>query len=72
MTKIVRFPRATKNVKSVFDTALAKAHEQGWDKVIIIGEGKKMGHWITSQMRDHIGVGMIERAKKEMMDDTCS
>lgn len=66
-SKIVRFPNcpkhATKHVKSIFESMTKKAEQQGWNKIIIIGKGRKSGSWHFSAMDDETALGMLEKVK---------
>lgn len=68
-SKTLKFPRQSGSVKSTFESALRKAKEQKWTKVIIIGTGKEQGHWFRSRMSDHAMLGMLEEIKYLMNKD---
>lgn len=64
-----RIPKHTDSVDSVFKKAMAKAFRQEWDRVVIIGQGKRSGHWMHSRMKDEDVIGMIEIAKNCILKD---
>lgn len=72
-SKIVRFPncpkRATRQVKSIFESMQKKAQKQGWNKVIILGKGKTEGSWYLSAMDDETALGMLEKLKLLLAKD---
>lgn len=59
----INFPRSTYSVKGAIRRAQAKALEQSWSKIIIIGEGSAKRGVIHSSMLDSTKFGLIEIAK---------
>ena len=69
-TKIVKLPQATSKVHGTLKRAMREAQEKGWDKVIIIGQGKDdSGSWRHSSMSDLVALGMLEKVKHSMLTD---
>jgi RNase P protein component len=56
-------PKMRRRIQAAMRRAYAKAIEQNWDNVIIIGQGKQEGSWQYSPMLDHEVIGMIEQTK---------
>lgn len=77
MPKIVKdapiafLPKPSRPVQKSFDYAQKKARDQNWDRVIIIGCGPGGAHVNRSSKwgrYDEDALGMIELAKKKIMD----
>lgn len=66
-TKVVKLPSATGSVEATFRRAMKKAKEQGWKRVVIIGEGDEIGHNFNSCIGQDTVVGMIERMKHAIL-----
>ena len=67
--KVVKLRRASRGVIRILEDALCEARDRGYDRVIIIGESKdgRVG-WSYSRMRVAHAVGMLEIAKKSMLE----
>jgi hypothetical protein len=69
--KTIKFPSVKNGVEKAFQRSLAKAREQKWTKVIIIGQsahGHSMAH---SVMTDYTAIGMLELAKVRITEELC-
>jgi hypothetical protein len=64
-------PKLRRNIRSTILRAIDHAIEQDWDSIIIIGQGKEQGGWNFSPMLDTKLVGMLEIAKKHILEDEC-
>ncbi len=67
--KIVKLPRATGSVKDALRRATIKAQKQGWNRIVIIGEGTEGGSTIHSRMSSYIAIALCEIAKQESVRD---
>lgn len=65
--KVVRLRARSRSVQSKLDMAMRISKEQGWTKVLIIGEGRGGGHFIKSCMHDYTAIGMAEQLKHELI-----
>lgn len=63
-TKVVKFPRSTKSVEQTIRTALSTANEQGWNKIVISGQGKDLGGGLYSGVTPLEAIGLLEVAKQ--------
>lgn len=73
--KVIKVRAVSGTVMQQLNRALAKAKQQRWTKVCIIGEGEHGGYYLCSKMHDYYKLGMIEEMKNEILrrvpnDDT--
>lgn len=68
-TKVAKLSAMKGSVKSTFRRAMKKANDQGWTKVIIIGQSITNGSSFWSTMLDDTRYGMIEQEKMRMFQD---
>jgi hypothetical protein len=68
-TKVLKLPRASGNVRSMLRRAEALAREQGWTKIIVIGQGPKEGTTLNSKMNRSTLLGLIEDSKHACLHD---
>lgn len=68
-TKTVKLFKRTGSVISTFRKAERVAIEQGWNKVIITGEGKDAGYTFTSRMPHFTRLGLLEVTKQSLLED---
>ncbi len=67
--KVVKLPKIRNGVVKTLRDARLMAYERGWDKVIIIGQSKESGAYYTSAMSGNDAIGMLERAKNDLLNN---
>ncbi len=58
-SKHVKFPREGKTVEHALRRAAHFARQEGWDKIIIIGEGKSRTRTVSNIKDCYIAIGMM-------------
>lgn len=66
--KTIKLPRFTNSVEETFHRSMKKAKHEGWNKIVIIGEGKTMGSFQTNGLIDTIASGLCAKAMKRICD----
>jgi hypothetical protein len=69
----VKIKRRTERggIKGTFNYAMRKAAEQGWTKMVIVGEGKGTGKTVRSRMTDNTAIALINKALHVTLRDSC-
>lgn len=58
-----------RTVENTLKRAQAKACDEAWTHVIVIGQGKETGSTLRSNMYDSKAIYLCELAKKEIWDE---
>lgn len=66
---VTKLPRATGTVKNMLARSDTKAREQGWTKIVIIGEGPKSGCTLNSKMKRTTLLGLLVDALHVCLHD---
>lgn len=62
-TKLAKLPRAGKSVNSTLRNACIRAEQEGWTRVIVIGEGKDICRSMYSKMDHYVAIGLLDIEK---------
>lgn len=67
--KMIKLAHVPGGVKGTLKRAMDAAREQGWKRVVIVGESSTNGRVLWSGVNDSTTIGMCERAKHVMLND---
>lgn len=69
----VKIKRRTERggIKGTFNYAMRKAAEQGWTKMVIVGEGEAAGKTLRSRMADNTAIALLNKALHATLRDSC-
>lgn len=67
--KVVKLPKSKPSVKSTLRKAALHAEKEGWNRIIIIGEGKDSARGLYSNMDYYTAIGMLEIEKSNSVKD---
>lgn len=72
-TKHVKFPREGRTVEHAFRRAMHHARQEGWTKIIIIGEGNNQSRTVSNVGDIYYAIGMlhteIANCTKDILDN---